>query len=108
MTVKELKLSKGYEFECNMSNEYNNEYGCDEWGCAFIWLGDDIGVEYNFCIQDNGDNCCAIYKSEINSEGYLTTDYDKYAHYEINFNNLNWIEELENAMCKAMIEFHNL
>ena len=106
MTVEELKSNWDYEFECNMSEEYKDKE-TDEWGCAFVWLN-DIGVEYNFCI-DSGNNCCAIYKMEINKEtDYMETDYDKYIHYEIDFDNENWKEELENAMCEALIKFHNL
>lgn len=111
ITVEELKTFKAYEFECNMSEEYK-DYDChDEWGCAFAWLG-DIGVEYNFCIDNSTNkniNCCAIYKMEMNNEtDYMETDYDEFEHYEIDFNNPNWEAELENAMCKALIELHNL
>ena len=106
MTVEELKEEELYEFECNMSDEYKDKE-TDEWGCAFVWLN-DIGVEYNFCI-DSGNNCCAIYKMEINEEtDYMETDYDTFIHYEIDFDNENWEQELENAMCKALIELHNL
>ena len=107
-TVKKLKQNKEYEFECNISEEYKTYENHDEWGCAFVWLGENIGVEYNFCF-DNGESCCAIYKMELNHEtDYMETDYDKYNHYDVNFNNPNWKEELENAMCEAMIKFHNL
>lgn len=106
MTVAELKEKESFEFECNMSNEYK-DMETDEWGCAEVWFN-DIGVEYNFCI-DEGKNYCAIYKTEINKEtGYMETDYEEYVHYEINFDNENWKEELENAMCEALIKFHNL
>ena len=113
MTVKELKNKTGYEFECNLSKEdcINVDY-YDEWGSAFAWLGDNLGVEYNFCIDDTTDesfNCCAIYKTEINPEtDYMETDYNTFIHYEIDFNNDDWAEELENAMCEALIKFHNL
>lgn len=97
-----------FEFECNVSKEYKDCGSCDEWGCAFVWLGDDIGVEYNFCI-DGEYNCCAIYKMEVNSEtGYMETDYDEFIHYEIDFDNEHWMEDLKDAMCKALIKLHNL
>ena len=111
MTVNELKLNKAYEFECNISEEYKDYKNHDEWGCAFAWFGNDFGVEYNFCIDDSTDkiiNCCAIYKTIINSEDYMQTITDVYNHYEIDFSVVNWKEELENAMCKALIKFHNL
>ena len=104
MKVSELKKEKGYEFECNMSEEFKTHTDHDEWGCACVWLN-DIGVEYNFCIDD-GNNSCAIYKMEMNKEeDYMETDYSKFIHYEIDFNNPEWKSELENAMCKALIEF---
>ena len=111
MTVKELKCKDGYEFECNMSVEFDNYKYYDEWGCAYVWL-DNIGVEYNFCIDNSTNemiNCCAIYKIEMNDKtDYMETDYDTFIHYEIDFNNENWESELENAMCKALVEFYNL
>lgn len=108
MTVDKLKKHFEYEFECNLTEDYKDEDDCDEWASAFVWFG-DIGVEYNFCIDNSTNemiNSSAIYKTEINE--YLTTDYDKFVHYEIDFDNENWMEDLENAMCKALIEFHNL
>ena len=71
-----------------------------------IWVN-DIYVEYNFCVDD-GENCCAIYKGEINEKNCMETDYNTFVHYEIDFDNENWKEELENAMCEAMIDFHDL
>ena len=103
--VNALKKHKLYEFECNMSDELKNKTSYDEWGCAFVWLG-DIGVEYNFCI-DSGENCCAIYKTNMNHEtGHMETDYDEFVHYEIDFNDLDWEKKLENAMCEALLEIH--
>lgn len=112
MKAKELKQSNGYEFECNMSEEYKDYENHDEFGCAFVWFGEKIGVEYNFAIETYEDEvytACAIYKIEINNvTGYMETDYDTYEHYEVDFNNKNWKEELENAMCEALIKLHNL
>lgn len=108
MKVKELKHSNGYEFECNMSKEYKTYENHDEWGCAFVWFGENIGAEYNFSV-DEGESFCAIYKVEFNNKtDYMETDYDTYVHYDVNFDNNNWKEELENAMCKALIKFHNM
>ena len=113
MTVKELKKNEVYEFECNMSEEYKDYSNHDEWGCAFVWLG-DIGVEYNFAIETNSDDnevytACAIYKTEINNDtGYMETDYDTFNHYDIDFNKPSWKTELEIAMCESLIEFHSL
>lgn len=101
--VKELKAKDGYEFECNIGEDYKGRE-TDEWGCAFIFLG-DIGAEYNYCL-DSGTNCSAIYKAEF--EEYLSTNYDEYIHYEIDFDDEHWMENLENAMCEALIEFFEL
>ena len=110
MKVEELKKEESYSFECNMSEEYRNYIDYDEWGCAFAWFDDKgIGVEYNFCIQGDRTNSCAIYKTRYNPKtDYIETDYDEFEHYEIDFDNPNWIEELENAMCKALIELHGV
>lgn len=105
MTVLELKNRDDYEFECNICEEYKDMI-TDEWGCSFVWLGEKIGVEYNFCIQDDGTNASAIYKMEYNEEvDYMETDYSEFVPYEIDFDNVNWMEDLENAMCKALIKF---
>ena len=106
MKIEELKQRDSYEFQLNLSDEYARFNSCDEWGCAFVWLG-DMGVEYNFCI--NGTNCSAIYKMNFNGEeNQMATDYDTFIHYEVNFNNENWKKELEDSMCKALIEFFDL
>ena len=106
MNIEELRLKPNFEFECNMSDEYK-DMETDEWGCAFAYL-DNIGVEYNFCI-DGGENSCAIYKMKLNEETeYFETDYDTFIHYEIDFDNKYWIQELKEAMCKALIEFYSL
>lgn len=106
MNVKELKEREDYEFECNIGESYKDKE-TDEWGCASVWIG-DMGVEYNFCI-DGGENYCAIYKMEFDHKtGYAETDYDVYEHYEIDFDDEHWMENLENAMCKALIEFFEL
>lgn len=102
-TVKDLKARDDYEFECSMTDEYK-DMETDEWGCAFVWLG-DIGAEYNFCIDD--ENCSAIYKAEIEDD-LLCTDYDTSIHYEIDFDDVEWEKKLEDAMCNALIKFFEL
>ena len=102
MTVIELKKNAGYSFEHSLSEEFKDYDQWDEWGCAQVWLG-NIGVEYNFCI-DNGFNCSAIYGMMYNEEsGYAETDYSDCEHYEIDFDKPTWAESLENAMCNALI-----
>ena len=90
MTIEDLK-SQNYEFECNIDESYK-DMETDEWGCAFVFINDEVGAEYNFCI-DSGNNCCAIYKAEINPEnGYLETDYNTFEHHEIDFDDADWRE----------------
>lgn len=108
MDVKVIKEREDYSFECNMSEEYKTYESHDEWGCACVWIGEDKGAEYNFCF-DGGNSCCAIYKMEMNHEtGYMETDYSIFVHYDIEWDKENWKEELEDAMCKALIEFFAL
>lgn len=89
---------KTYEFECLLTEEYKDNTCCDEWGSATLWLNDKQGVEYNFCI-DGDYNSCAIYKMEYNGDTDVwETEYNTFEHYEIDFDNANWKEELEKAM----------
>lgn len=111
MTVKEMKANHDYSFECNMSDWYKNYENIDEWGCAFTWYG-DIGVEYNFAVETYNNEkytACAIYKMEFNNETEnMETDYDTFVEYDIDFNDVDWIDKLENAMCEALIKFFDL
>lgn len=122
ITVKELKASAGYEFECNIDKETKKEVKSvlnnpddeyeevfDEWGAALVWYGENIGAEYNLCVQNNGENSSAIYRMEFNKEeDSMETDYDDYVHYEIDFSDRNWKRKLENAMCEALLKFYGL
>ena len=51
MTVKGLQRNKEYYFECNIKKkkalkDIADTECFDEWGCAYISVGDEIGVEY--------------------------------------------------------------
>jgi hypothetical protein len=108
MTVNELKNREDYEFECNICEEYKDMI-TDEWGCAIVWLGATKGVEYNYCIQDDGTNCSAIYKMEYNEEmDIIDTNYSEFVGYEIDFDDTEWTTSLENAMCQALIDLFDL
>lgn len=96
----------GYEFECNIEKPIGDINGFDEWGAAFVWL-DDIGVEYNLCIDDNGENCSAIYKIQMNND-VMSTDYSSFVHYEVDFDKKDWQDKLKATMCDALEELHNL
>ena len=133
LDIKSMSL---YNFECNINAEEvkeaiyfhieedwtedfedgGEEYSCmEEWGLAYVELG-NISVEYNLSLERIGDeivNSSAIYKTEIRfdeNEGrdVLETDYNKFVPYEIDFNDADWKEKLEDAMCKALVEFFNL
>lgn len=94
-----------YEFECNIERP---DTDCvDEWGAAFVWLGNDFGVEYNLYI-DGENNCSAIYKTQMNDDGYMETDYSSFIHYEINFDDADWQEKLRKTMCNALEELHKI
>jgi hypothetical protein len=93
---------KEYQFEINVDESYKDAECIDEWGAAFLWLDDDRGVEYNFCI-DSGTNCSAIYKMEYDGE-YMQTDYAAFIHYEIDFDDPMWTHQLAIAMAKAAKE----
>ena len=97
------KQKKNIEFECNIETMNNKEV--DEWGAAFIWIDNRKGAEYNFCVQDNGENCSAIYKMEADDNGVMRVDHDTCVHYEIDFCKNNWEEELKLAMENAVRRF---
>lgn len=103
-----ITMKNEYCFECNLSDDYKNlcNYDIDEWGCAILWFKDLGGVEYNFCIN-NGTNLSAIYKLYYKDKETddLTTDYDTFEHYEIDFNNANWKDELLKAMLESAKKF---
>lgn len=101
-----------YEYEINMTPEEEDKNGMDVWGAAELWFGNgDKGVEYNWC-WDDGENDSAIYKTEMNydnpdyPDGYMETDYSTYVHYEVDFTNANWKQELVDTMYKIAKEFH--
>ena len=91
------------EFECNMDSSYADFNCIDEWGAAFVWLNEFIGVEYNFCI-DCGKNYSAIYLMTC-QDGQMSTDYNEFVHYEINFNRADWKELLKDEMIKVAVYF---
>lgn len=117
MTIKELKANKEYHFECDITKrrvlkEIADTDCFDEWGCAYVSLGETMGVEYNFCIDNTTNeniNESAIYKVDYDEEsGYMETDTSTFIHYEINFDNSKWKKNLEDVMCKALIKFFEL
>lgn len=70
------------------------------WGAAFLWNGKK-SVEYNFCIDENGENCSAIYKMTEDISGQMHTHYGSFVHYEVKFDG-GWQEKLKAAMEDAL------
>lgn len=104
-TFSEAKNKKHTRFECYISEGYDNTSYCDEWGVATLWINDNQGVEYNLCI-DGELNSSAIYKMEYNERcEEWTTDYSIFEHYEVDFSNANWKNELKKAMYEAAKKF---
>ena len=117
MTVKELKRALGYNFHCNINKrttlkEIADTDCYDEWGCAYVSLGETMGVEYNLCIDNTtGEsiNESAIYRVDYMEENdEYETDCCTFIHYEIDFDNPRWKKKLEDAMCEALIKFFEL
>lgn len=117
MTIKELKGNLGYNFHCNIIKrealkEIANTDCYDEWGCAYVSLGETMSVEYNLCIDNTTNeniNESAIYRVDYNEEyDEYETDCNEFIHYEIDFDNPKWKQKLENAMCEALIKFFEL
>lgn len=105
-SIDNLKSSKQYHYECSISNEFRKYVCCDAWGCVSLTLG-NIGVEYNFCVDD-GENYSGIYKMEYNSDiGVFETDPTVFVPYAIDFDNPEWEKDLENALCEALTDFHS-
>ena len=79
--VVNLMTDPEYEFECNISEEMlSGEVTLP--GAAYIWFN-DIGVEFEFCIIENGENYSAIYRMDMNKAGDdFETDHDEFCHYE--------------------------
>lgn len=96
-----------YEFEVSLNRgcmrivRETNYY--DEWGAACLWIDNERGVEYNFCI-DNTTNewidSSAFYKM-IGTDGSWDTETDEFIAYKIDFDEYNWKEKMINAMIKA-------
>lgn len=98
-----------WNFELNMcKEEYCSENICiDEFGSAIFSVSnpdididsDDwicFGADYNFC-KENGIDSSAMYLYVINNKSE-NTFYDIYRHYEIDFENENWEENLKFEM----------
>lgn len=92
------------DFSDEIINEYMNKENIDEWGVATVTINEEYGAEYNICIDD-GDNESAIYFQELDENGgFWQTDFSNCKHYEIDFNNPNWREDLEKEMKNYLLK----
>ena len=96
-----------YDFRCifddEIIKEYNDKKDIDEWGCALVTINDKYGAEYNLCIED-GKNYSAIYFQECDENGIWQTDFTYSKHYEVDFSNPNWKQELQREMKQYVIK----
>lgn len=100
------KLKSGddlFDYEVYLNEGHKGKIS-DEWGAAHLYLGDK-GVEYNYCLEEGGNNASAIYAKTVNPEGYYEIDYSKFVHYEVDFDNPNWEYELLKEMAKFFEEY---
>ena len=100
-----------YKYEVEINDEFlyeNKDTDCiDSWGDATIWMQNGkVGAEYNFCIDET--NCSAIYKMYQDAEGDIRTDYSEFIHYEIDFNDPEWVNKLEQALYDACINLNRM
>lgn len=112
---KETKVAdKEYEFELNMSKEYQKKEVWDEWGMAYVF-GDKFGAEYNYYVdvnykQDGTEeriDASAIYLMWEEDNGFWETDVDCFEHYEIEWDKEDWAERLKNKMIEFVKEKKN-
>lgn len=70
----------------------------------------DADMDYvDIATDHDGEDCSAIYKTEINEKtGYRETDYNSFIHYEVDFNNSRWKENLLNELYKAFEKLHKI
>lgn len=84
------------EFEINISDKTNRID--DIWGAAFGWNGNK-GVEFNYCIEEDGNNCCAIYQTKLNEEGLVETDYSNLVSFnQFSLEDPDWEKKLKGMM----------
>lgn len=92
-----------YEFELNMSREFQNSNCKDEWGCAFCWIeGSELGCEYNYYIDGDIDGS-AIYLFYDDGK-YMWTNTDCFYPYEIEWDKEDWADRLKAEMMSFLKE----
>jgi len=64
-----------------------------------VWIGlveSRLGyaVDYNYYVDDDDEQCSALYPCYKNKDGNLEVDTSKWHAYNVDFGNLNWKNEL--------------
>ena len=107
-------VNENYDFELNISKEYQKKEVWDEWGMAYIF-GDKLGAEYNYYVdvnykQDGTEeriDASAIYLMWEEDNWFWETDTDYFEHYEIEWDKEDWAERLKNKMIEFVKEKKN-
>lgn len=96
-------IAFNFHFSDEIIDMYMDKENIDEWGVATITIDGLYGAEYNICIED-GNNESAIYFQELDENNFWQTDFSNYKHYEIDFNNPNWNEDLKKEMKEYLLK----
>lgn len=102
-------MEMNWSYEICIDESYADIDCIDEWGMIQVWLEDKgIGAEYNYCVETyKGEklNSCAFYFMWEDKEAdNWKTDWNDYEHYEIDFNNTRWKEDIVEAMKEFIIK----
>lgn len=103
--ILDLMLRPDYDFVCVFTKEMALKEEIHS-HTARLWAG-DIGVEYTLSKKDE-KRYGAIYEMKEDEKGAFKVIPDKHCPYEIDFEDSDWEEDLEIAMCKAFLQFHPL
>lgn len=101
-----MKGIRTFTIDYSRFNEIEQLNPFDVWG--FAELTDEekgIGAEYNYCIDEEGTNCSAIYYMFFDKDsGLWNTDYTSCDGYHIKWGP-DWKEQLEKAMNEFLDEY---
>ena len=101
--IKYKYIAFNFHFSDEIIDMYMDKENIDEWGVATVTIDGLYGAEYNICIED-GNNESAIYFQELDENNFWQTDFSNYKHYEIDFNNPNWKEDLKKEMKNYLLK----
>ena len=84
-------------YSLNINESYKGIRDIDEWGMAVLNIG-DIGAEFNYCYDDEGEDSSAIYFMTEDRNGYWHTDGCDFERHHIDWRDKNWKEKLKDHM----------